>query len=282
MKLQARPGASTNRTLDRAYRFVRSLGKSRRLICHSSFAAAMQACETNGYSDADIVDVVVRKTQRYRDELHQSNAPFCLTNHVSLLLCSLLMARKGDEIRVLDFGGAAGAHYFNIRSLLCKSITLKWVVVETEEMVQQAEKHLASAELSFVTTIEQAAESLCRVDLATSSGAIQYLNDPIDYVVRLASCDADYISFDRLCLTRDTKSLYVTHKTFVGAHGPGPAPSNVQSKIVNVPSVIVQLSAFLSTLQERYSIIATQNDDSGILPVPGKDIVGLGCIARKI
>jgi putative methyltransferase (TIGR04325 family) len=192
------------------------------------------------------------------------------------------MAREGDEIRILDFGGAAGAHYFNMRSLVSKSIKLKWVVVETEEMVRQAEQRLSSDELSFVTTIEQAAESLRRVDLVTTSGAVQYLSDPIAYVRKLVSCEASYISFDRLCLTRGTKDLYVTHKTFVGAHGPGPAPSDVQKKTVNVPSVIVQLPAFLVSIQERYSIIATQDDNSGVLPIPGEDVVGLSCIARRV
>lgn len=272
----------TSRPLGRAYRYVRSMGGGKRFARHTSFSAALQACETDGYNDCDIADIVVKKTLLYRDSLKNTNEPFCLNSHTALLLCSLLMAKKGNEVHVLDFGGAAGIHYFNMRSMVSKSISMNWVVVETGAMVQQASKYLASSELSFATTIEQSQQSLCRVDLATSSGAIQYLSDPIESVRKLALCGSDYLSFDRLCLTRGGSDIYVTHKTSIAAHGPGPLPSGVQDKVVIVPSVIVQQSAFMNALQERYSILGTQDNDSGVLPIAGENIFGLGLISKKI
>ena len=54
-----------------------------------------------------------------------------------------------NKLKVLDFGGAAGAHYFIVKSLLDKEIS-NWRVVETSKMTQEAIKNqLENSELSF-------------------------------------------------------------------------------------------------------------------------------------
>jgi hypothetical protein len=45
-----------------------------------------------------------------------------------------LLSNSSDEISVLDFGGACGAHYFETRPLLEKKIKFNWNVVEKDKM----------------------------------------------------------------------------------------------------------------------------------------------------
>ena len=64
---------------------------------------------------------------------------------------------------VLDFGGAAGTHYFIAKSILSDDIALDWRVVETTQMVKQAqiqEQQEKEKQQSFASPIVSPDENL--------------------------------------------------------------------------------------------------------------------------
>ncbi len=71
--------------------------------------------------------MVVAKTQRYRAQLRDAARPATvdITSAYSLFAL-LLSAEIKTEINVIDFGGAAGAHYFLARSLLPNTTKHNW------------------------------------------------------------------------------------------------------------------------------------------------------------
>jgi putative methyltransferase (TIGR04325 family) len=96
-------------------------------------------------------------------------------------------------LNVIDFGGAAGAHYFTIRALLPSEYQLRWVVVETPAMAAGGAKHLANDELSFTAKLQEAEAKLGHIDLLHSSGTLQCLPDPIEQLRSMMLLPADHI-----------------------------------------------------------------------------------------
>jgi putative methyltransferase (TIGR04325 family) len=121
------------------------------------------------------------------------------------LLAAFLLAlrqQRAETVRVLDFGGALGAHYFTLKPLL-PGLRLRWVVCETEPMCDVG-REFASEELSFISSLDQAAPA----DLVVASGSLQYLPAPVDTLSQLMAL-APFAIIDRLPLTRHRDRLAI-------------------------------------------------------------------------
>jgi putative methyltransferase (TIGR04325 family) len=129
---------------------------------YESYQSALADCSPNGYENHDVVDVVVRKTQRYREQLRDAVSPATVDATSAYSLFALLLSAEAKtQINVIDFGGAAGAHYFLARSLLPHTTKLNWLVVETPAMVKQATPRLADDELRFYSDLGVSARLTC-------------------------------------------------------------------------------------------------------------------------
>lgn len=75
----------------------------------ASYEDALKCSSSSGYQEVDLVKVVVMKTLRWRDELSRNkNLDFPSTQ----ALLGLIAAHRGSRLRVIDFGGGLGIHYF--------------------------------------------------------------------------------------------------------------------------------------------------------------------------
>lgn len=110
-------------------------------------------------------------------------------------------AESWPEIRgtetVLDFGGACGIHYKAARR---EVPNIRWAVVETPAMVREGSK-IATDQLRFFESIDEAAAWLGHIDLIHSSGALQYTPSPMETVEKLASVGAAKMQWRRLFLS---------------------------------------------------------------------------------
>jgi putative methyltransferase (TIGR04325 family) len=140
---------------------------------YAGYAQTLNDCTEHGYENADIVNVVVEKTKRYRDSLSLNTAPVQLNATNAYSLCSFLAASGQNEINVLDFGGAAGARYVLTRTVLESTRRLNWIVVETPAMAEKALPIFSSDELNFSSDLVEAASTLKQIDLLHTSGTLQ-------------------------------------------------------------------------------------------------------------
>lgn len=240
-----------------ARRILRRLNPPRQ---YASYAEALARCD--GYEDADIVGTVYAKTVANR------SLPLTPTNAFTLL--SLLVGR-----RVLDFGGACGIEYFNARRLIPAWHKLDWTVVETPAMVAKAVT-LANDELHFASSLDGLA-----ADVVHTSGTLQCVDDPLGYLRRLLAVDAEHIVFNRLGLSTGAEVVTV-HESMLSWNGPGPMPAGIPDRIVRYPFVFPSKADFMALLNERYEVVATFSDDSGIFQVRGAPpIVGGGMVVRR-
>lgn len=242
---------------------------------------ALKDCSEHGYENTEIINVVVEKTKHYRNILSANSTATQLSPTNAFSLCSLLAASGKNEIHVLDFGGAAGAHYFLARAMLAPTFKLNWIVVETPAMVDRAKHIFSNGELSFSSDLMEAANSLKRIDLLHSSGALQCVDRPYNYLQKIVSISANHILFNRLGLTKGSHDVVTIHESRLSWHGPGPMPKGFADKKVRYPYIFPKETAFMEILTDYYDKVMTFDDSSGIFPVHGESIIGLGLLARR-
>lgn len=126
----------------------------------TNYEDALLEAGANGYQGLLIADVVQRKTTRIADgtvDPQETHAGVGAANIVVGVVTAKERAGHQDGfVRVLDVGGACGAHYFCAVSVVkCRSV--RWCVVETPSMAAQA-REFARQDLKFTTSLDQAQE----------------------------------------------------------------------------------------------------------------------------
>ncbi|MBF0332474.1 MAG: methyltransferase, TIGR04325 family, partial [Alphaproteobacteria bacterium] len=201
---------------------------------YDSFDQAIAVCGTE--HDDILAEVLTFKCRKFRDAMDWGlfhTDPLC----ASFLGVQMARASRGaNPVRVLDFGGSAGLHYFQCRHVF-PTLPMLWAVVETAAVCRHAAT-LATADLRFFTTIADAAAWLGRVDLVHSSGAIQYTPDPEATLAALLVLNADHMVLTRLPLLESRRTVCMQLSP-LGSHLPGPLPEHLADRDVRRPVTIM-------------------------------------------
>jgi len=180
-------------------------------------------------------------------------------------LCSVAWAKKRGQIRVLDFGGAAGAHYLVASAFFMGRIRIYWNVVETPAMAQAAGR-LAKQGLKFYSDLTDAARSLSPLDLVLASGSIHVCEDPIGKLDSLISLQAEHLILTRTCFLDTQESLFLTQKSRLSENGPGPLPGEFQDRKVSYPNYFVPKQHAVSRLELHYRPILDLIEERNVFP----------------
>lgn len=249
---------------------------------YASYGDALADCSPDGYENHDVVHVVVNKTLRYREQQLAASQPVPLDPTSAYSLFALLLAAEGkSRINVIDFGGAAGAHYFLARSLLPSTTKLNWLVVETPAMVNQARALLADGELRFSSDLAEATTLMGEVDLLHTSGTLQCVANPYADLKQLMHIQANYLLLNRLGVTQGDHDVITVHQSRLSWNGPGAMPAGMTDRTITYPFVFPQESILREMVRESYQDIACFVDPSGIFPVWGEPIIGIGLLASR-
>ena len=219
----------------------------------SSYADALAACKGDGYEDTVLIDVVFEKTLRLIETVNLAKQSLTEATTQSLMVLLMAMHREvGNTLNVIDYGGACGAHYFFLRPLVPEKFTLQWAVVETPAMVMKA-KSLETNELRFYTAVAKAKESLGRIDLVHSTGAIQYSPAPENSLNEMLGCAPAFVLFNRMALAEGEKIITIQESP-LSANGPGSIPDIYEDKLCRYPLTYISKSFFEETISLKYNI----------------------------
>lgn len=251
---------------------------------HSVFPTyqdALKRCTTDAYEEKELIEVILKKTKRFSENLNSEILSIGETTAYGVLpIINPIIENKEKKVHVLDFGGACGAHYFHVRSFINKALKLNWVVVETPTMVKYA-KELENDELSFCDNLEEATSKLGNIDLLHTSGTLQCVDDPYKYLRSLLNCKAKYILFNRLGLNKQDKDIITIHSSKLSWNGIGALPEGYRDRWIRYPFTFQSEPKFLKAVEEKYSFVAKFNDLSGMYPINGEDIVGYGLLCKS-
>lgn len=237
-------------------RGVRALRPQTRLFPTRAAAAAAAGA---GYLDEAVADVVQAKTREHARRHREPVIDVASSDVYALVAATLSQARPSPStsVRVLDVGGACGAHYYAVRAGVPPGVPIDWTVVETPVMVDRG-RQLAAAEgvagsLRFATDIASALQQLGGVDVVFSSGALQYMPSPLEALRACLGAAAPTLVLTRLGVSPDSRSYAAVQSTFVHDHGPG-APlerTHQRCRTVLVLEPAEQIEALLRTGYQR-------------------------------
>jgi putative methyltransferase (TIGR04325 family) len=245
-----------------------------------SYKEALKHCSTNSYQDNELVEVVLEKTKRFKNELESDCIPLWDTSGYSLLSVINPIIENGlQKLNVLDFGGACGAHYFHTRKFINPKIKINWIVVETPTMVKAA-KELENEELHFCDSLDEAIKKLEQIDLLHTSGTLQCVDEPYKYLDKILNSGSKWLLFNRLGLNQADDDVIVIHHSKLSWNGIGELPEGYKDRRISYPFTFISENKFFNKLNEKYKVFAKFSENSGIKQVKSAKLVGYGLLCR--
>lgn len=216
----------------------------------NTYAEATAACGKDTCQSSDLVKAVVEKNLVFRERLESCPA-FDLRTLGSIFPLSI--ASTGNRLNVIDFGGGAGYHYTIANKTLGASTRLRWNVVETKAMANEAQR-LADGNLKFFDNIEGAKNDLGEVDLVFTSSTLQYCPSPLDCLKELVEVGGKYLYITRTPFLESGQGIVTLQTSRLSANGPGPLPEGFADRKITYPITYASRSAVEDILRERYEI----------------------------
>lgn len=237
-----------------------------------SFAAAL-AASGDGYNDNDIADVIAYKTSLAFDR--RQIAPEQALNSIAALgICAAEIADR--PLRVLDFGGGCGFHYFRVSHAV--QVPLRWAIVETKTMAERAAK-LASGHFAVYSTIEEASAALGNIDLIHASSAIQYVPDPLRTLQALAAPRARFLALLRFPVWNGP-TVVGLQRSLLSGNGIGPMPPHIADRQVAYPVTFINFDEMLRILS-GYEVALSMASPSSNYEIRGRRVPGASLVLRS-
>jgi putative methyltransferase (TIGR04325 family) len=239
---------------------------------YPDYASALASCG-NGYDDSELAEVIAYKTGNYVKALNQMIWPELVANSVFAVAVAAA-SRASRPLNILDFGGACGIHYHAARASMDRE--LKWAIVETSIMAKQA----ASVGLLAFDDLAKAITALGAVDLAHTSGAIQYVVDPLSTLDALIAINAPYFALARFPLW--PKGSFVGVQTSqLSGNGPGPLPPGIADRPIRYPITILNIDVVMGKFTPHYQVVFALPAPSAAYVLNGQQIPGVTFVFQR-
>lgn len=217
---------------------------------YSDYEAALKDCAKFAYQGDDLVKVVVEKSLVFRERVTHERV---LDLSSLRTLIGLSLSSNPAALAVIDFGGAGGYHYTIARAVLPPTTKIRWNIVETPAMVNEA-KRITNNELKFFDNISDAANDIGRMDVVFTSGALQYCPAPLELLKQLLSLKAPNFFVTRTSLNNGPGRLITVQHSDLASNGPGPLPPGFSNARVSYPVVFESKTKFESLLHNHYDV----------------------------
>jgi len=216
------------------------------------------------YENKDLVKVIVGKSLAYKEKLNFSNN-LNLDNisdaRTVRTFISIASGVNNNSLKVIDFGGSAGVHYFTAKQILNKDISLDWIVIETEELVEEIKKYdFENTELSFVSSISELAKGNLKFDLIYANYSLCYTSDPMLYLEELLKLNFDKFFITNTALNSSNEQIVGLQTSKLSTNGIGrtiPENLKLQDREIVYPFVIPSKTQFESLILKYGNIVST-------------------------
>jgi putative methyltransferase (TIGR04325 family) len=246
----------------------------------ASYADASAACRS-GYQDSTLIDIIHAKALVLKSQYERRGKPLEISDTDERLFAAIGLSGREKTVNVLDFGGGFGIHYFLAKNILGDAFKLNWCVVETEETVSRSSA-FANEELRFAANVAGAKALLGHVDLAFSSGALQYLPEPLETLGEILDCGAPHFFLTRQGLTEDDRKVITVQQSLYSENGVLPGlPEGFANGTARYPLVLESRSRFLDVIGKKYQVRFHCREKENAYRVPGHQVHYYGIYASK-
>lgn len=238
---------------------------------YSTYDEALKACHSAAYHDNDIIDTVATKGAGLEMEMSPTTIPDINPGIMALqsAVFQLLLAAPGKPVSIIDYGGGEGKYYYHLRKTLPSSVRLLYTIVETPGLTA-AMKPFQTAELRFVGALEDVPPA----DIVFTSGTYQYTPSPSQTLLALKAQDADFMIFNRQSLSLEPFDIISIQTSKLSHHGHGKVGTGFREKIVRYPHTSIRQQQFEALLTDKYDILYTYQETTGMKPVNRYKISG--------
>jgi putative methyltransferase (TIGR04325 family) len=207
----------------------------------------------NSYDSNEIAKVVSSKTLIFENNLLGSAKEINVSELKTIFGVSLLS--EASTNRVLDFGGAAGYHFFISKYFFSGIRKFDWRVVETSEMVHEGRCSNDNSELKFFDSLPEALGNDFKPQLVLASSVLQYMPDPLAQLRKLTELSAEYIYISRTPMSTDGKKQIFIQSSLLSENGPGSMPLGHADKTIHYPATLLPFQEFEAELSKLYTVI---------------------------
>ena len=251
-----------------------------------TFKSYLDALAAAGsYEEQDLVKVIVAKTKKYVEK-NYSNELVNFDNlgdaRTTRTLFAIAAGVNKKNITILDFGGRAGIHYFTARQIISDEVSLKWCVVETESMVNEAKKEgLENEELIFFSSLEEVTNKVTYFDIIYSNYALCYTPNPLFYLEQLLQTNFEKFFLTNTAMNPEDKEIIGLQTSSLSTNGVGrdipdhlgildkkivypftiPSKQRVEEKLLQYGNIIYSIKEVKSS----YSTVEGTFDNYGYL-----------------
>jgi putative methyltransferase (TIGR04325 family) len=243
---------------------------------YKSFQEALADCQNLGYADSDIASQVVNRTTKLVSEEFKNHK---LSESDMRIILMGLRASQDRRIRVLDFGGGAGYHYFLFKSWCHPTTKVDWLVIETPTMVELSHG-MRNSELNFVSEIPTKTED--SFDLVVVASSLQYTSDPIAILYKLINLNPEFFCITRTPMLFDDEEIITVQTSLLHSHGPGNFEQVIQNKKVQTPITFLPKLKLIEALEYKYGSFQINQDAKSSFQFKGKEIPAFGIICRLL
>ncbi len=209
---------------------------------YNSFAEVSALCK--GYSADNIIEKTLQSTLKVKNGEAVFERDSFIFDKIQysypLLACLFKVAiEQNNKLRVLDFGGALGSHYFQNKEFLKPLHIERWTVVEQPAYVNLGAAQIAASTLNFANKIEDVKNA----NVLLSSSTLQYLEEPYTWAKRFIDSGINYILLDRIQFNaekRDRLTLQTVSPEIYDAQ---------------YPSWFLNEEKLLEIMQDKYDLI---------------------------
>jgi putative methyltransferase (TIGR04325 family) len=211
------------------------------------------------YGNMDLVEHAQESTELLKNTGHDvltfSTSQYSIINAISMI------EKSFKSINILDFGGAAGAHYFFASKYFGDPYIKKYIIVETKNMTAQSKKrNLWGDKVTFISDLIHIKEE--SLDLIYSNSGIQYTHDPFQTLTELLKLKSKYLYFSRLGLNNlDNEIVSIVQKTNLSDNGP--LYRRVKKSKVSYPVKLMGKEIFENLVSRDYQIKFIVNEGAG-------------------
>lgn len=163
--------------------------------------------ECGGYDSSEILNKVrasVLKVRNGEAVYERDSVLFDQVQYSQDLMQSFKDSVVSEKLHVTDFGGSLGSTYFQHKSIFNGLKDLKWAVVEQKHFVACGQKEIATDNLKFYDTVDDALKYQSNQVLLLSS-VIPYFKEPYVLIDKMLSYDFENIIIDRTAFIEGEK-----------------------------------------------------------------------------
>ena len=243
----------------------------------SKITIGNQQNQIDSYENYYLSNLIISKCKLFSQTIELDAFRFS-ENHLKLLIPFAFFNER--ELKIIDFGGSAGTHYFIIKKLLGQNRKLAWRIVENSQIVELS-SNIDQEGLSFYKTIADAVLNFGTPNIGLASSVFEYLSEPMVSLSEFLSAECEIIYLTRTCLSLDSEPFVGVQRSHLKNNGPGELPEGIKDELISYPIVISPLSEFISEIEKRYEIISCTIEKSSVHKFGNKVFDQYGILARR-